>query len=77
MDGCDCAEILRLIGTLTAGGMSVLVISSEIDEMVAVADRVIVLRDRRHVAELTGGQVSGDEIMRAIAQGGTTDGVAA
>ena len=71
------AEILRLIGTLTAGGMSVLVISSEIDEMVAVADRVIVLRDRRHVAELTGEQVSGDAIMRAIAQGGTTDGVAA
>ncbi|TGN67166.1 sugar ABC transporter ATP-binding protein [Paracoccus liaowanqingii] len=63
------AEILRLIATLTEGGMSVLVISSEIDEMVAVADRVIVLRDRRHVAELTGEQVSGDAIMRAIAQG--------
>ncbi|CAM3273621.1 sugar ABC transporter ATP-binding protein [Paracoccus nototheniae] len=73
------AEILRLIRTLTAGGMSVLVISSEIDEMVVVADRVIVLRDRAHVAELTGAQVSGDAIMRAIAQDGDAqdDGVAA
>ena len=63
------AEILRLISELTRQGMSVLIISSEIDEMVAVADRVIVLRDRTHVAELTGDQVSGDAIMRAIADG--------
>lgn len=62
------AQILRLIRTLTAQGMSVLVISSEIDELVAVADRVIVLRDRRHVAQLTGERVTGDQIMRAIAQ---------
>ena len=61
------AEILHLIGDLTRAGMSVLVISSEIDELVAVSDRVIVLRDRRHVAELTGARVTGDEIMRAIA----------
>ncbi|MEE2860798.1 MAG: sugar ABC transporter ATP-binding protein [Paracoccus sp. (in: a-proteobacteria)] len=61
------AEILRLIEDLTAQGMSVLIISSEIDELVAVADRVIVLRDRRHVAELTGAEVTGDRIMRAIA----------
>nr|WP_111298557.1 sugar ABC transporter ATP-binding protein [Paracoccus saliphilus] len=64
------AQILRLIRTLTAQGMSVLVISSEIDELVAVSDRVIVLRDRRHVAQLTGQQVTGDQIMRAIAQEG-------
>ncbi|TKW65954.1 MAG: sugar ABC transporter ATP-binding protein [Paracoccus denitrificans] len=61
------AEILRLIHQLTEAGMSVLVISSEIDELVAVADRVMVLRDRRFVAELEGPRVTGDEIMRAIA----------
>lgn len=64
------AEILRLIRTLTSGGMSVLVISSELDELVAVAGRVIVLRDRAHVAELSGAQVSADAIMRAIATPG-------
>ncbi|KRW97576.1 sugar ABC transporter ATP-binding protein [Paracoccus sp. MKU1] len=61
------AEILRLIRELTEAGMSILVISSEIDELVAVANRVIVVRDRRHVAELAGARVTGDEIMRAIA----------
>ena len=67
------AEILHLIGELTDAGMSVLVISSEIDELVAVADRVIVVSDRRHVAELTGARVTGDEIMRAIASDGDSD----
>ncbi len=61
------AEILRLIRDLTAAGMSLLVISSEIDELTAVADRVIVVRDRRHVAELAGARITGDDIMRAIA----------
>lgn len=64
------AEILRLIRELTDVGMSVLVISSEIDELVAVADRVIVVRDRRHVAELAGTRLGGDDIMRAIADSG-------
>ncbi len=61
------AQILRLIRDLTQGGLSLLIISSELDELVAVADRVIVLRDRAHVAELTGGAVGADAIMRAIA----------
>ncbi|MDQ7261106.1 sugar ABC transporter ATP-binding protein [Paracoccus sp. PS-1] len=63
------AEILRLIRALTQAGMSILLVSSEIDELVASADRVIVLRDRRHVAELSGPRLTGAEIMRAIAGG--------
>ena len=47
--------------------MSLLVISSEIDELIAVSDRVIVLRDRRHVAQLTGDQIAPNRIMGAIA----------
>ena len=61
------AQILRLIRDLTQGGLSLLIISSELDELIAVADRVIVLRDRAHVAELTGGAVGADAIMRASA----------
>jgi len=61
------AEILRLIQQVTAQGMSILVISSELDELIAVADRVIVVRDRRHVAELTGAEITTETIVRAIA----------
>lgn len=61
------AEILRLIEDVVAQGMSILVISSELDELVAVSHRVIVVRDRRHVSELTGDDVTTDTIVRAIA----------
>ena len=61
------AEVLRLIGEMVTSGMSLLVISSELEELVAVSDRVIVLRDRRHVAELTGQEITTEAIVRAIA----------
>ena len=47
--------------------MSLLVISSELDELVAYSSRVIVLRDRAHVAELTGDAVTTSRIVEAIA----------
>ncbi|MFD1342602.1 sugar ABC transporter ATP-binding protein [Litorisediminicola beolgyonensis] len=65
------AEILRLIQDVTAQGMSILVISSELDELIAVADRVIVVRDRRHVAEITGAEITTATIVRAIASSDT------
>ena len=43
------AEIIRLIRELCDDGLALLVISSELDEIVAYSDRVIVLRDRSHV----------------------------
>ena len=61
------AEIVRLIRQLTEQGMSLLVISSEIDELIAVSDRVIVLRDRRPVAELAGEEIAPRRIMQASA----------
>ncbi|MDF3606270.1 sugar ABC transporter ATP-binding protein [Paracoccus sp. DMF-8] len=61
------AEILHLIHQLVEQGMSLLVISSELDELMAVSNRIIVLRDRRHIAALAGDEVSGPTIMRAIA----------
>ncbi|MER0236949.1 sugar ABC transporter ATP-binding protein [Fulvimarina sp. MAC8] len=61
------AEILNLIHQLTDEGMSILVISSELDELIAVSDRIVVVRDRRHVAELTGDDIATGPIVRAIA----------
>ncbi|WP_151720860.1 sugar ABC transporter ATP-binding protein [Gemmobacter serpentinus] len=67
------AEILHLIHELVEQGMSLLVISSELDELIAVSNRVIVLRDRRHIAELKGQDITGEAIMRAIAASDTTE----
>ena len=67
------AEIIRLIESLCEKGMSLIVISSELEELVAYSSRVIVLRDRAHVAELTGDDVTTEGIVEAIAAGGRAD----
>ena len=64
------AEIERLIARLRRMGMAILFISSELDEVVRTSQRVVVLRDRRQVAQLAGGQISEQAIMQAIASGG-------
>ncbi|MCA1440035.1 sugar ABC transporter ATP-binding protein [Ensifer sp. IC4062] len=61
------AEIVRLIESLREKGMSLIVISSEIEELVAYSTRVIVLRDRAHVAELGGERITAHQIVEAIA----------
>ncbi|HGY1049829.1 TPA: sugar ABC transporter ATP-binding protein [Aeromonas salmonicida subsp. pectinolytica] len=61
------AEIIRLIESLCANGLALLVISSELEELVSYADRVIVLRDRKQVAELATDALSVPAIMNAIA----------
>jgi simple sugar transport system ATP-binding protein len=66
------AEIQKLTLSLVAGGMSVLFISSELEEVVRVSDRVAVLRDRVKVAELEGEHINERAIMRTIAGETTT-----
>lgn len=61
------AEIIGLIRDLCAKGMALLVVSSELEEIVTYADEVIVLRDRVHVARLTGTQIEVPAILAAIA----------
>jgi len=61
------AEIIALIEQLRADGMALLVASSELEELVAYSTRVVVLRDREQVRELTGDQITPDNIINAIA----------
>jgi galactofuranose transport system ATP-binding protein len=61
------AEIIRLIRQLCADGLALLVISSEIEEVVTYADEVIVLRDRAHVMTLTGDAITVPAVLSTIA----------
>lgn len=64
------AEIIRLIESLCADGLALLVISSELEELVGYADRVVILRDRQQVAEIGLEALSVSAIVNAIAAGG-------
>jgi simple sugar transport system ATP-binding protein len=62
------AEIIQIIKRLAKEGKALLIISSELAEIVDYSDRVVVLRDRKKVTELTGEDITQNAIMQAIAE---------
>ncbi len=70
------AEIQRLIGELAQGGLGVLMISSELEELIEGSNEVTVLRDGQTVARLTGDAIEEHQILHAMAQGSAQDTVA-
>ena len=60
-------EIAKLMDQLCRVGMAILFVSSELEEVVRSSQRVIVLKDRRKIAELTGDQIDEHTIMTTIA----------
>ncbi len=59
------AEVHRLLVELSRSGVAVLMISSELPEVLAVADRILVMREGRLVAELAHADASEEAIMAA------------
>ncbi|OLA86919.1 MAG: sugar ABC transporter ATP-binding protein [Roseburia sp. 40_7] len=62
-------EIQKLVLKLASEGMSVTFISSETDEMLRTCSRLIVMRDRKKVGEITGEDLTQSKIMDTIAGG--------
>jgi len=60
-------EIQKLVLKLAEEGVSITFISSEIEEMLRTCSRLIVMRDRKIVGELTGEEMTQDNIMHTIA----------
>ena len=57
-------EIYEIINDLVAQGKAVILISSELPEVLGMSDRVLVMKDDAIVAELTGDQINAVEVMR-------------
>ena len=64
-------DIQKLVLKLASEGMSVTFISSETDEMLRTCSRLIVMRDRKVVGELSGDELTQNMIMNTIAGGDT------
>jgi ribose transport system ATP-binding protein len=56
-------DILRLVRQLASEGKSVIIVSSEFEELLAVADRIIVMRDGQCVAERDAHETSEHELL--------------
>ncbi len=59
-------EIYQIINELIAQGKSVILISSELPELLGMCDRIYVMNESRLVAEFEGGKVSQEDIMASI-----------
>ena len=59
------AEVHRLLDELVAQGVAVLMISSELPEVLGMADRVLVVHEGRLVADIPRGDATEAAIMRA------------
>jgi len=62
-------EIMELILSLSRQGMGVIFISSEFEEVIRCSTRIVVLRDKAKIAELSGDEMSESSIMHTIAGG--------
>ena len=66
-------EIQALVDELAEAGLGVLMISSDLEELVEGSSRIVVLRDGRDVAELSHDELSQDAIIRAMAAGSAAE----
>ncbi|HIC67150.1 MAG TPA: sugar ABC transporter ATP-binding protein, partial [Paracoccus sp.] len=58
------AQIYAFIRDLATQGRSLIVISSEMTEVIGLADRVLVMREGRIAGEVTGNDMTEDRIVR-------------
>jgi len=63
------SEVHRLLSTLAQQGMGVLMISSELPEVLGMADRVVVMREGRITATIDREQATQENVMHAATHG--------
>jgi monosaccharide-transporting ATPase len=61
------AQIQQLVSDLSGKGMSVVFISAELEEVLRLADRLVVMRDRRKIDERTNEDLTVSDVMEIIA----------
>jgi putative multiple sugar transport system ATP-binding protein len=62
-------EIYTIIARLAAEGRAIIVISSEMPELLGISDRIYVMNEGRIVGEMAASEASQEKIMRAIIRG--------
>ena len=61
------AEVHRLMGELAANGLAILLISSDLPEILAMSDRVLTMREGRLVGEFARAEATPERVMAAAA----------
>ena len=67
------AEIHQILNDAAAAGMSVVMVSSDMRELIELSHRIIVMRNGRIAGELSGSEISEEAVLR-LASGLATAG---
>lgn len=70
------AEVHRLLSELAAGGLAVLMVSSDLPEVLGMADRVLVMHEGRLVAEIPRAEATEESVMTAATGRGAKEAAA-
>jgi len=58
------SEIYRILRDLASHGLALLVVSSDLPEVLTLADRIVVMADGRTVGELDGATADEEQVLR-------------
>ena len=70
-------EVHRIISELAASGLGIILISSDLPEVLAMSDRIVVLHEGRLTAEIAGGEATAERVMFAATGSAEVDPSAA
>jgi ABC-type sugar transport system ATPase subunit len=59
-------EVYKIIRELAGSGMAVLLISSEMPEVLGLSDRIVTMHHGRLTGEFRGGEVGEEDLIRAV-----------
>lgn len=65
------ADFYKIMNELTNRGVSIVMVSSDMPELISMSDRVLVISDRKITAELVGDQITETNVMRAAIEENT------
>ncbi|MFY1698793.1 sugar ABC transporter ATP-binding protein [Solwaraspora sp. WMMA2101] len=71
------AELYQVIHDLAAQGVGVLLVSSEVPEVLGLADRVLVMREGRVIREAPAGEIDEETVLDLVMAGSLMEGAAA
>jgi ribose transport system ATP-binding protein len=71
------AELYQVIHDLAADGVGVLLVSSEVPEVLGLADRVLVMREGRMIHEAPAGELDEDTVLDLVMAGSLMEGESA
>ncbi len=71
----ETQRVLELISQLKANSVSVIIVSHRMEDIFAVADRIVILRRGRKVEDIAKGSTSTEQVIRRIIGAESTDAV--